>query len=241
MLTFVLVHGAFHDGSAWDRVVERLGECGHTAYAPTLAGHGKGVDKNVTHAQCVQSAIDYILARNLTDVVLVGHSFGATIVCKIVEAIPQRVRRLVFYAGLVLLDGESIYDASPPDHRAAIDRLAAESSDRTVMAPFGLWRETYIGEADFAVARWAYDQLSPQPLQTFLDRLDLKKFYTLQKPRSYVLGTEDCALPPGEWHLHPRMTSRLGVFRFLQMPGGHELMFSNPTGLADKIIDAARD
>jgi hypothetical protein len=37
------------------------------------------------------------------------------------------------------------------------------------------------------------------------------------------------------------MTSRLGMYRFLQMPGGHEVMFTNPDGLAAKIIEAGRD
>jgi hypothetical protein len=74
-----------------------------------------------------------------------------------------------------------------------------------------------------------------------MDRLDMKKFYSLHLPRSYVVGTEDCVMPPGEWQLHSRMTSRLGVYRLVQLPGGHELMFSNPKGLADKLIEAGRD
>jgi hypothetical protein len=37
------------------------------------------------------------------------------------------------------------------------------------------------------------------------------------------------------------MSSRLGIYRLVQMPGGHELMFSNPDGLADKLIAAGRE
>jgi hypothetical protein len=37
------------------------------------------------------------------------------------------------------------------------------------------------------------------------------------------------------------MTSRTGLHRFVQMPGGRELLFWNPNGLADKIIEAGRD
>ena len=241
MTTFVLVHGAFHDGSAWDRVIKRLEHYGHTAYAPTVAGHGKGADKTVSHAECTQSVVDFIVDRQLTEVILVGHSFAGTVICKVVEAVPERIRRLVFYAGHVLHDGESIYDAAPPTQRAAMDHLVAKSPDGTLMLPFDIWRDGYMGDANLGLARWAYEQLSPQPFQPFLDRIDLKKFYTLQTPRSYLLGSEDYAMPPGEWHWHPRMTSRLGAFQFLQMPGGHELMFSNPNGLADKLIEASRD
>lgn len=73
--TFVLVHGGCHDGSAWRQVVERLEQLGHTAFAPTAAGHGKGVAKNVTHAESTQSIVDFIVDKNLTDFVLVGHGY----------------------------------------------------------------------------------------------------------------------------------------------------------------------
>ncbi|MGC1764052.1 MAG: alpha/beta fold hydrolase, partial [Pseudolabrys sp.] len=38
--TFVLVHGAWHGGWAWRRVVDRLSARGHRAFAPTLTGLG---------------------------------------------------------------------------------------------------------------------------------------------------------------------------------------------------------
>jgi hypothetical protein len=37
------------------------------------------------------------------------------------------------------------------------------------------------------------------------------------------------------------MTARLGLYRLVRMPGGHELLFTNPEGLAEKIIEAGRD
>jgi hypothetical protein len=46
---------------------------------------------------------------------------------------------------------------------------------------------------------------------------------------------------PGEWAWHPRMSSRLGLHRLVEMPGSHEVIFSNPTGLAEKLIEAGRD
>jgi alpha-beta hydrolase superfamily lysophospholipase len=88
MLTFVLVHGAFHDGSAWEAVISRLRQRGHEAFGPTMAGHGKGVDRQVTHAESTQSVIDFIVERGLTDVVLLGHSYDGTIICKVAEVEP---------------------------------------------------------------------------------------------------------------------------------------------------------
>ena len=82
--TFVLVHGGCHDGSLWQPVIERLEQLGHTAYGPTVAGHGKDVPKNVTHAESTQSIVDFIVDRDLTDFVLVGHGYAGTIISKVV-------------------------------------------------------------------------------------------------------------------------------------------------------------
>jgi pimeloyl-ACP methyl ester carboxylesterase len=242
MSTFVLVHGSWHDGSAWASVIDRLEAKGHHAFAPTIAGHGKSANKNVNHAQCTQSIVDYIVDKDLTDIVLLGHSFGGTIIAKVAEAIHERIRRLIFLNAFVLNDGESLTETIPPDSQAIFDRLARESDDNTLMLPFEIWREAFLNDADIELAQSSYAHLSPEPYQLFLDKLDLKQFYSLPIPKSYLYCTEDNVLPQGEqWGWHPRMSNRLGLFRLVQMPGSHEVIFSNPIGLAEKIIVAGRD
>lgn len=241
MAIFVLVHGSWHDGSAWQPTIDHLIEKGHKALAPTIAGHGKGVNKQVNHADCVRSIVDYISGNSLTDFVLVGHSYGGTIISKVAEAIPDRIRRLVFVNGFVLQDGKSLTDEIPPMFGSLFEQLAKNSADQTVMIPFPIWREAFINDGDLEMAKWSYAQLSPEPYQPFLEKLDLKKFYSLEIPKSYINCTEDIALPPGEWGWHPRMSNRLGLYRLVQMPGSHEVMFTNPLGLAGKIVEAGRD
>ncbi|MGL5834807.1 MAG: alpha/beta fold hydrolase [Waterburya sp.] len=241
MSTFVLVHGAWHDGFAWEPVIKHLEAQGHQAFAPTIAGNGKDVNKNVNHAQCTQSVVDYIVDKNLTNIVLLGHSFGGTIIAKVAEAISDRIKRLIFFDAFILNDGESIKDSIPPHLQQLMERLAKESDDNTMMMPFDLWREVFINDADLELAKSSYAQLSSQPYQPFIDKLDLKQFYSLPIPKSYLYCSEDIVLPQGEWGWHPRMSNRLGLFRFIQMPGSHEVMFSNPSGLAEKIIAAGRE
>jgi pimeloyl-ACP methyl ester carboxylesterase len=173
MSTYVLIHGAGHDGSAWDGVVKHLNDLGHRAFGPTAAGHGRRVCKAVTHAESTRSIVDFVLDNGLTDIVLVGHSYGGTIISKVAEAIPAYIRRLVFCSAFVLNDGESMLEAFPPAHRDMLTQLAAESTDNTVTQPFQLWREPFINDADFATASWAYDLLSPEPFQQLLEPLDL--------------------------------------------------------------------
>jgi pimeloyl-ACP methyl ester carboxylesterase len=244
MITFVLVHGAWHDGSAWNPVRQQLESQGHSAYTPTAAGHGKGADKTVSHAQSVQSIVDFIVQHDLREVVLVGHSYGGTLISKVVEQIPDRIKRLVFWNAFVLNDGESLNDNAPPHYRALFDPMSEAAPDKAVMLPFPIWREAFINDGDLELAQRSYAQLSPEPYQ-FNEKLDLKKFYEIirsgQVACSYLNCSEDMALPHGEWAWHPRMSSRLGLFRLVQMPGSHEVIFSNPAGLAGKLIEAGRD
>lgn len=242
-MRFVLVHGSWHTGELWAPVAEHLRRAGHEVHTPTVAGHGKGADKRVNHAQCTQSIVEHIVQRDLKDFVLLGHSYGGTIISKVVEAVPERVRRLVYWNAFVLQDGESLDDNVPPHYRALFAQLAAASADGGVMMPFPIWREAFINDGDLATAQRTYEMLSPEPYQPFVDKLDLKKFYGLQQvPRSYINCTEDIALPPGaEWGWHPRMSSRLGLYRLVQIAGSHEVMLTAPERLAGAIVDAGRD
>jgi pimeloyl-ACP methyl ester carboxylesterase len=235
--TYVLIHGAWHDGSCWDEVAAELRAAGHDVHAPTLAGQGRGdVDRSVGHAEAVASAAEAIAGADLRDIVLVGHSYGGTIVSKLAEQLTDRIRRLVYWNAFVLLD------VSPPHYNEAMDHVAAERGDGTVVLPYPVWRDAFMNDADDTLARHVYEErLSPQPVKTLRDRLELKAFPTLEIPRSYLNCSEDIAMPPGEYGWHPRFSSRLGLYRLVQMPGGHEAMFTNPRLSAEKIQEAGRD
>ncbi|MHC3001372.1 alpha/beta fold hydrolase [Gordonia sp. GN26] len=240
MTTFVLIHGSWHDGPLWEPVINELEALGHTAHGPTVAGHGKGVDKNVTHDDCVKSIVDYVESNDLTDFVLLGHSYGGTVIARLAEEIPDRIQRLIFWNAFVPQPGNSLMDEAPPHYRELFRSLATATDDNTVMLPFPVWREAFIQDADLETATRTYELLSPEPLQPMADKLDLTRFYQSEIPKSYINATEDIALPPGEWGWHPRMSSRLGMYRLVQLPGSHEVMFTNPKLLAAKIVEAGR-
>lgn len=241
MSGFVLIHGSWHTGAHWTPVAKRLEQQGHTVSAPTVLGHGQGVDKRVNHAQQVDDLVAQIVKADLRDFVLVGHSYGGTIIARVAEEIPDRVRRLVFWNAFVPEKGHSLNDEVPPHYRVLFEQMAAASPDQSVMLPYPIWREAFINDADEALARSSYESLSSEPYQPFIDKLDLERFYATQIPKSYLNCTEDTALPPGDWGWHPRMSSRLGLYRLVQMSGSHEVLFTNPVALADKLIEAGRD
>ena len=98
-----------------------------------------------------------------------------------------------------------------------------------------------MNDASLDFAQKTYELTTPHPLKTLTDRLELKTFFDLEIPKSYINCTEDIAMPVGEFAWVPRFPARLGLCRLVQMPGGHEACFTNPQLLAQKIMEAGRD
>jgi pimeloyl-ACP methyl ester carboxylesterase len=87
---FVLIHGSWADASLWSGIAAELRKKGHTVYVPEYPGHGADPNKAVTHAMMTQSITDYVTSRNLKNIILVGHSFGGSLVQIGAELIPYR-------------------------------------------------------------------------------------------------------------------------------------------------------
>jgi pimeloyl-ACP methyl ester carboxylesterase len=72
--TFVLIHGAWQNGLAWDGVTAALREKGHEVEAPTLPGANPGdIQSGITFADYVDAVVA-VLRRQSRRAVVVAHS-----------------------------------------------------------------------------------------------------------------------------------------------------------------------
>lgn len=241
MTTFVLVHGAWHTGELFEEVAAPIRDAGHIVHCPTVAGNNPGDSRRSGLEEAISSIVDFLTGQNLSDVVLLGHSYGGMVITGVADRVPERIRRLIYWNAFVPNPGEALNDLVPPHYVALFDQIAAASPDNGVMLPFPVWREAFINDADLALAQSAYGWLNPHPYATFTDPIVLSKAPAeMEIPKSYINCTEDTALPQSlGWH--PRMSEKLGLFRLVQLPGSHELCFSNPAALAAAIMQAGRD
>ncbi len=117
---------------------------------------------------------------------------------------------------------------------------ALASPDGTMTLPFGFFREHFMNDADLATARAAYALTSPEPLARCREPLELSGFKELPVARSYLYAFGDNVFPAAEFSWHPGMSQRLGDFRLVVIPGGHQLMFSDPRALGRGLVAAGR-
>ena len=241
MAHYVLVHGAWHTGKELEPTAAPIRAAGHQVDTPTIAGNRPGDPKTIGLNDAINSIVDYIAKENFKDVILVGHSYGGMVITGVADRAPDRIHRLVYWNAFVPNSGESLNDMVPPQYVALFDQIAAQRGDSTVVLPFPIWREAFINDADLATAQKAYDVLNPHPVRTFSDKITLKTNPAdMQIAKSYVNCTEDTSLPH-HYPWHPRLSQKLGLFRLVQVPGSHELCFTNPKRLAQAIMDAGRD
>ncbi len=238
---YVLVHGAWHTGELLEDVAGPIRAAGHECYCPTVAGNRPGDDRSkVGLSEAAQSVVDFINDKGLSNVRLVGHSYGGMVISKVVDTIPEKITRLVYWAAFVPLNGECLIDMCPPHFVALFNQIAA-ANNGAVMLPLPIWREAFINDADSTLAQAAYERLNPHPYKTMTDPISLNaELATLDVGKSYVNCRQDTAMPHSmPWH--PRLSEKLGLFRLVELPGSHEVCFTNPTLLAEKVIEAGRD
>jgi len=113
MATFMLVHGTWHGGWCWRKLARHLRAGGHEVYAPSLTGLGDrshllspAVDLH-TH---VRDIVDLMEFEDLTEVVLVGHSYGGMVIAGVADLAPRRIGRLVYLDAVTPKDGQSLSD-----------------------------------------------------------------------------------------------------------------------------------
>jgi len=241
MSTYVLIHGAWHTGKELVPVAELIAAAGHKSFTPTIKGNRPADPRSIGLAEAIESIVDYLALNDLNDLILVGHSYGGMIITGVADRLPDRIRRLVYWNAFVPNDGESLNDMLPAQYVELFESIAVQRGDGSVVLPFPIWREAFINDADLETAQRAFRALNPHPIKTLRDKISLKA-NPIEMPfaKSYVNCTEDISLPHHHpWH--PRLSQKLGLFRLVQIPGSHELCFSNPTRLAQAIMDAGRD
>jgi pimeloyl-ACP methyl ester carboxylesterase len=190
MATYLLVHGAWHSGQCWERVVPLLTAAGHDVLTPSLTGHGEYADlltPDVDLDTHIQDVAGLIVERDLTDVVLVGHSYAGMVISGVAHMVPDRIAQLVFIDAMVPSDGEAAADLYPDMVQYLIDLAEASGTGWRVPPlpemppPVGLF-----GVNDPADMAWLRSILSDLPIRCLQQPVRLDNPAAALIPRSHI-------------------------------------------------------
>lgn len=231
--TYVLVHGAWHGGWCWEAVAQRLRAHGHRVFAPTLTGLGERADllsPEVGLQTFVQDVVDQLERDDLTDVILVGHSFGGIPLIGAADRVPRRIRQLVFLDAVVLSNGQSGFSRLTPEVVAARMKLAMETSNGlTIPVPpasaFGVFEPDQVA----LLERYC----TPHPVKAFQDALVLTGEPGGAIPKTYIQCVDPVYVP--------LQSSRDFVkaqrnWAWDEIATGHDAMISAPDLLVEKLL-----
>lgn len=157
---FLLVHGAWHGGWAWDEVAARLVDRGHRVTAPTLP---TSPDTRLRHHV---EALVRALEQAREPVVLVAHSYAGIVATQAAARARHRVARLVLVDGWLARAGQSLFDVAPDWFVDWCTEAATGPASHAVISPPPA---ATLGITDDALARWLEPRLTPQPIATFSD------------------------------------------------------------------------
>jgi pimeloyl-ACP methyl ester carboxylesterase len=239
---FVLVHGAWHGAWCWAAVINQLERLGDRAYAVDLPGHGVNyADRSkVTLDSYVNSVVELIEQRNLTNVVLAGHSLGGITIPGVAVKIPGRIKRVIWVTAVVPLQGKPIIDPNDPRNHAMVDPAAARPDRSTPIEAMGdNFFKRLVNDMPPALVDYVKSALCPQPLGPATGTVAMDAYFATGIPSSYIVCEKDETPIDGGVQWHPHFSSRLPnpTLRFINC--GHEVMFTAPAECARALHELA--
>lgn len=231
MATFVLVHGAWHGGWCWAETANILRGFGHDVHCPTLTGLGERshlLSADVTSDTHVTDISNVLKWWELTDVILVGHSYGGLVITGVASQVPERLRALVYLDAFVPeQSNEAIFAKANPARMAAFQKQIDAGA-------IGL-------DADDAIHTWTDDPgklhwlrglITPHPRGTFQSGVTLTGREAEVPHRHYILAARNTTSAfNGEY---ARVSDRDG-WTTDTIDSLHDAMVEDPDDLARKL------
>ena len=234
MSTFVLVHGAWHGGWVWQRVARELRTAGHDVHTPTLTGvsdRAHLLTPATGLATHVQDVAAHLAAYDLTDVVLVGHSYAGQVVTGVADRVPERLRTRVYLDAFVGADGDAAIDLLPATVAGHYRESVAGPGFGWLIPVRSLTVLGVTGEADLA---WLGPRLTPQPWLTYTEPLRLRG--SIDVPAVFVECTDWLRV----FRAQAERAAALG-WPVHEVATGHEAMVTAPTELRDILLGIAHE
>jgi len=222
-VSVVLAHGAWADGSSWSKVIVALQANGVSTIAAPLP---------LTSLSDDVAALDRALERVEGQVVLVGHAYAGAVIA---SSRGERIKSLVYIAGLAPAEGETVADVF---YRAAPHPQAPKlTPDRHGL----IWLPADAFATAFAQSAPSQEQalLSAvqRPISPACISVPVGRPLWKERPSWFLVAERDrMIVEETQRFMADRMKARV-----YSHPVDHTPIVSAPGVVVDLILDAVRD
>ena len=221
--TVVLVHGAFADGSGWNKVIPKL--------------QAKGLNVVSVQNPLTSLADDVAATRRVLDmqtgpVVLVGHSWGGMVITEVGNH--ERVVSLVYVASFAPSEGQGIVDMTKGYPKSSgLDHLVVDKEGFISMSLEGISKH-FAQDLPEAETRLMAATQGPIRGKNFEEKVTMAAWKT--KPSWFVVSENDRMIQPALQKANAQQISA----RIVSLRADHVPQLSKPSAVADAILAAAK-
>jgi len=222
-VSVVLAHGAWADGSSWRRVIEALDSRGIATIAASLP---------LTSFADDVAALERAAERADGELVLAGHAYAGAVIGSLRN---DRVKSLVYVAGLAPAEGETVADVF---HRATPHAQApklAPDSHGLIWLPSNAFDTAFAQDATREEQAWlcaVQRPISPACISAAVDRPLWR-----DHPSWFLIAERDrMIVPETQRFMADRMKARVRSH-----PVDHTPMVTAPAAVAELILEAVRE
>lgn len=210
---------------------------GHEVFSPTLTGVGERchlLTRNIDLTTHISDIVNVLRFEDLSEVILVGHSYGGMVVTGAADLARDRIARLVYLDAFVPKHGQSVMDLQPPERVVYYHKVAAEKGDgwKVPPQPASFWKLTDLKDLELT------DRLSvDHPLATLEQKLELSDGMGYPGPRAFIWAS---GFNPSPFVKFAEAYRHDPSWMYREIDSGHMMMISHPEQTTALLADISQ-
>ena len=236
--TFVLVHGAWSDASAWKEVTPFLRAEGYNTIVVNLPGHGN--DKTPFTSITLQSYVDAVKKEigSNKNIILVGHSMAGMVISQVAEDMPKSIRKVVYLSAYLPENGQSLLDLAKTDSESLVGKfLQIDQPSASAGIAKEAAVEIFAADGSKSVKKQFSNGVQPDPLAPFATPVKLTDQNFGATEKVYIYTKNDHAIG----YTKQLAMAKIGKVKTeYTLSSSHTPFLSMPEKVANILIEEAK-